>query len=49
MIQLSEKEFITNLVPPAPVMGFVQAVHRLANNSPKQLAQYGLSWREANF
>jgi len=26
-------------VPPAPVMGLLQAVHRLANNSPKQLAQ----------
>ena len=38
-----------NLVPPAPVMGLVQAVHRFANNSPKQFAQYGLSWREANF
>ena len=25
-------------VPPAPVMGLLQAVHRLANSSPKQLA-----------
>ena len=28
-----------DLVPPAPVIGLVQAVHRLANSSPKQLAQ----------
>jgi len=26
-------------VPPMPVIGLVQAVHRLANNSPKQSAQ----------
>jgi len=26
-------------VPPAPVMGLLQAVHRLANSSPKQIAQ----------
>ena len=32
-----------NLVPPAPVMGFVHAVQRFAKSSPKQLAQYGLS------
>ena len=25
-------------VPPAPVMGLLQAVHRLANSSPKQIA-----------
>lgn len=28
-----------------PVIGFVHAVHRLANSSPKQSAQYGLSSR----
>merc|ERR1719435_585705 len=25
-----------NLVPPIPVMGLLQAVHRLENSSPKQ-------------
>lgn len=29
----------------SPVIGFVQAVQRLANNSPKQSAQYGFSSR----
>ena len=38
-----------NRVPPAPVMGLVHAVHLLAKSSPKQVAQYGWSWREANF
>ncbi len=39
----------TYLVPPVPVIGLEQAVHLFANRSPKQLAQYGLSPREANF
>ena len=38
-----------NLVPPCPVIGLAQQAHRLANNSPKHSAQYGLSSRLANF
>ena len=30
---------LMNLVPPWPVMGLLQLVHRLANSSPKQFAQ----------
>jgi len=30
-------------VPPIPVIGLLQAVHFLANNSPKHSAQYGFS------
>ena len=32
-----------------PVIGLLQEVHLFANSSPKQLAQYGLSFLEANF
>ena len=32
-----------------PVIGLLQDVHLFANSSPKQLAQYGLSFLEANF
>lgn len=35
-----KKKFSVNYVP---VMGLVQAVHLLANNSPKHSAQYGFS------
>jgi hypothetical protein len=31
------------LVPPWPVIGWLQLAHRLANSSPKQVAQYGFS------
>merc|ERR1719432_242140 len=37
-----------NLVPPIPVMGLLQAVHRFEKSSPKQSAQYGLSSLEVN-
>ena len=39
----------TDLVPPWPVIGLLQAAHLLANSSAKQSAQKGLSSRLANF
>lgn len=35
-------------VPPIPVIGLEQAVHLLANNSPKHSAQNGFSSRDVN-
>lgn len=40
----SSKEM--NRVPPIPVIGLAQAMHRLAKSSPKHSAQYGFSSRD---